>query len=169
MIMINVWMLFYCGATLAEFEFLKGEIGSNLNRLYLVINLKVERVIITNKCIFDKGLFWRLKAWISLSDSWFDLCPLIVVSLSFIFRLGDAECPQCIRFHFQSRLKSLLVDFFQNSFKGNQRLLQDFVPMVLSKFNDDWYEDWEGLFLVSLENVEEVVILEEAHSTVSYL
>ena len=41
--------------------------------------------------------------------------------------------------------------------------------MILSELNNDGYENRESLFLVSLENVKEVVILEEAHSAVSYL
>ena len=41
--------------------------------------------------------------------------------------------------------------------------------MVLREVNDDGHEDGEGLVLVSLENIEEVVILEETHGTVSHL
>ena len=40
----------------------KGKIFSNLNRLYLIVDLVVKRVIIANKRIFDKGLFRSLKA-----------------------------------------------------------------------------------------------------------
>ena len=83
--------------------------------------------------------------------------------------MGNAECLQCLRPHFQSRLERLLVNLFQNCSQGNQRLLQDFMPMVLSELNNDRYEDGESLVFVSLENVEEVVILEEAHRAVSYL
>ena len=43
------------------------------------------------------------------------------------------------------------------------------MPMVFSELNNDGYEYGEGLILVSLEYVEEVVILEETHRTVSYL
>ena len=43
------------------------------------------------------------------------------------------------------------------------------MPMILSELNNDRYEDWECLLLVSLEDVEEVVILEEAHRAVGYL
>ena len=43
------------------------------------------------------------------------------------------------------------------------------MPMILSELNNDRYEDWESLLLVSLADVEEVVILEEAHRAVSYL
>ena len=41
--------------------------------------------------------------------------------------------------------------------------------MVLREVNDDGHEDWEGLVLVGLENIEEVVILEETHGSVSHL
>jgi hypothetical protein len=43
------------------------------------------------------------------------------------------------------------------------------VPVVISKINDDWDEHWEGLILVSLENVQEIIILEEAHSSIGNL
>ena len=43
------------------------------------------------------------------------------------------------------------------------------MPMVFCELNNDRYEDWESLVLVILKNVEEVVILEEAHRAVSYL
>ena len=43
------------------------------------------------------------------------------------------------------------------------------MPMVLSELNNNGYEDWEGFLFVRLENVEEIVILEEAHRAVSYL
>ena len=170
MILINEWMLFYCGATLALFFWVtEAEIRSNLNCLYFVVDFVVKRVIIANKHVFDKGLFRCFKAWISLFDTRFNLSPLIVESLSLIFPLGNAECLQCLRPHFQSCLESLLVNLFQNCSQGNQRLLQDFMPMVLSELNNDRYEDGESLVLVSLKNVEEVVILEEAHRAVSYL
>ena len=170
MILINEWMLIYCGATLALFFRLrKVEIRSNLNCLYFVVDFVVKRVIIANKHVFDKGLFRCFKAWISLSDTRFNLSPLIVESLSLIFPLGNAEFLQCLRSHFQSRLESLLIYLFQNCSECNQWLLQDFMPMVFRELNNDRYEDGEGLILVSLEYVEEVVILEEAHRAVSYL
>ena len=41
--------------------------------------------------------------------------------------------------------------------------------MVVSQVYDDWHQHGEGLVLISLQDVQEVVILEEAHSTVSNL
>lgn len=41
--------------------------------------------------------------------------------------------------------------------------------MVLRQVHDHWHQHGEGLFLVRLEDVEEVVILEEAHGAVTDL
>lgn len=41
--------------------------------------------------------------------------------------------------------------------------------MIISEINDDWDQHGEGLILVGLENVEEVIVLEEAHSSVGHL
>jgi hypothetical protein len=43
------------------------------------------------------------------------------------------------------------------------------VPMVVSQVDNNWHQHWEGLVLVGLQNVEEVIVLEEAHSSVSNL
>lgn len=41
--------------------------------------------------------------------------------------------------------------------------------MVLCEMDDNRHQHGEGLVLVSLEDVEEVVVLEEAHGTVGHL
>jgi hypothetical protein len=41
--------------------------------------------------------------------------------------------------------------------------------MVLSQVNDDRDEHWEGLVFVGLQNIQEIIILEETHGSVSYL
>lgn len=41
--------------------------------------------------------------------------------------------------------------------------------MVFSKVNNNWNQHWECLFLVVLEYIKEVIILEEAHSSISNL
>ena len=47
--------------------------------------------------------------------------------------------------------------------------MENLVPVVVSEVNDDGDEHWESSVLVGLENVQEVVVLEEAHGTVSNL
>ena len=41
--------------------------------------------------------------------------------------------------------------------------------MVLSQVHDDWNKHWERLFLVRFQDVQEIVIFEEAHCPVSNL
>ena len=41
--------------------------------------------------------------------------------------------------------------------------------MLVGEFCDYRHQHWEGLVLVSLKDVQEIVILEEAHSAVSHL
>lgn len=41
--------------------------------------------------------------------------------------------------------------------------------MVFSKVNNNWNQHWECLFLVVLEYIKEVIILEEAHSSIGNL
>ena len=43
------------------------------------------------------------------------------------------------------------------------------MPVRICELIDNWYEHGEGLVLVCLEDIEEVVILEEAHGTISDL
>jgi len=43
------------------------------------------------------------------------------------------------------------------------------VPVILRQVNDNWHKHWEGLILVGLQDVEEVVVFEEAHGSISYL
>ena len=43
------------------------------------------------------------------------------------------------------------------------------MPMVLSYGRYDWYQQWEGDIAVGLQDREEVIILEETHSSISNL
>ena len=43
------------------------------------------------------------------------------------------------------------------------------MPVILSQVNDDWHKHWEGLLLIRLQDVEEVIVFEEAHGSVSDL
>lgn len=43
------------------------------------------------------------------------------------------------------------------------------MPVVVSEVHNDGDEHWEGSVLVGLEDVQEVVVLKEAHGTVSHL
>ena len=41
--------------------------------------------------------------------------------------------------------------------------------MVLSEVHDDRYQHGEGLLLIGLKDIQEVVVLEKAHGAVGYL
>lgn len=70
---------------------------------------------------------------------------------------------------FKGTLECLRVDFLENGLEGIEGLLEDLVPMGFGHVDDDWDEEREGVALVSLEDVEEVVVFEEAHGPIGYL
>jgi hypothetical protein len=47
--------------------------------------------------------------------------------------------------------------------------LQDFVPVILGQVNDNWHKHWERFLLIGLQDVEEVIVLKEAHGSISNL
>ena len=71
--------------------------------------------------------------------------------------------------HLHGLIELIWVDFFEDSLESNERLSEDLMPVVLCELDDNGHEHWEGLLLVRLEDVEEVVVLEEAHGAVSNL
>jgi hypothetical protein len=145
--------------------------SSHSNPLFLVINLFVQVVEVLDRLFFGEWL-QRLfvlvgaKGTFALGDKF---CPLLVELSSLSLTLLDLVLFFGFVVHLERLFEGKGVNFFHNSFQGNQRFLQDFVPVVVSQVNDDWNKHWESLLLVVLEDVQEVVILEEAHSSVSDL
>lgn len=43
------------------------------------------------------------------------------------------------------------------------------MPVIFSQVNNDWHKHWERLLLISLQDIKEIVVFEEAHSSVSDL
>ena len=43
------------------------------------------------------------------------------------------------------------------------------MPMSFGHMNNDWNQQREGITLVCLQDIEEVIVLEKAHSSVSNL
>jgi hypothetical protein len=41
--------------------------------------------------------------------------------------------------------------------------------MSLCHVNNDWNQKWESIAFISFKNIQEIVVLEEAHSSVSHL
>jgi hypothetical protein len=69
--------------------------------------------------------------------------------------------------HFEGFVESEWINFFEDGLQSNQGLLENLMPMVRRQINDDWNQHWECFLLVRLQNVEEVVILKEAHGSVT--
>ena len=74
-----------------------------------------------------------------------------------------------LRIHFESLVEGKWVDLLQDGFESDQRLLENLVPVVLSKVDDNGNQHWEGSLLVVLKDIQEVIILEEAHGSISNL
>jgi hypothetical protein len=43
------------------------------------------------------------------------------------------------------------------------------MPMVVGEINNDGNEHWESFFFIRLQNIEEVIVFEEAHGSVGNL
>ena len=71
--------------------------------------------------------------------------------------------------HLEGFVESERVNLLQDSLESNKRLLENLVPVVFCEVADDRNKHGEGLVLVSLKNVKEVVILEEAHGSIRNL
>ena len=97
------------------------------------------------------------------------LLPLLVEVLPVFVVLFDSIYLFLLGVYLQGLVESQRINFLQNCLQSDQRLLQNFMPMVLSKVHDDGHQHGEGLLLVGLEDVKEVIILEEAHGSVGHL
>ena len=142
---------------------------SQLDCLDLVVDFVVECVKVANQVVFDEGLGWLLVARNRLLQLVVQLAPFVVQGGSLFNVLLHAELLALCRLHLEGLFESIWVNLFQDGLEGNQGLLQDLVPMVLGEAGDDGHEHGEGFVLVGLQDVQEVVVLEEAHGAVSNL
>ena len=95
--------------------------------------------------------------------------PFLIQVLSVLFVLLNCIQLLLLGVHLECFIKCKRIDFLQDGLEGDQGLLQNLMPMVFGQVNNDWHEHWEGLLLVSLEDVQEVVVLKEAHGSISNL
>ena len=70
---------------------------------------------------------------------------------------------------FEGFVEGKRIDLFKDGLERDEGLLKNLMPVVLSEVNDDWNEHGEGLVLVGFQNVQKVVIFEEAHSSIGDL
>jgi len=69
----------------------------------------------------------------------------------------------------QSLIEGLIIDFLQNCLQSIEGLLQYLVPVSVGNLNDDWYQKRECECFVALKDGQEVIVLEEAHSSICHL
>jgi len=143
--------------------------GSDLDELFLVINLSIQLIKISNQFIALKWHLWLSITWHLLLEFHVQLVPLFIKLLSILRVLLNLVSALLLRSHLERIVEGEWVDLFEDCFESDERFLQDFVPVILSQVHDDWDEHGERLLLVGLENVEEIVILEEAHGSIGNL
>jgi len=95
--------------------------------------------------------------------------PLLIEVLSIFLILLDCKLLLLGWVHLEGFFVGKRVDLLQDSLEGDEGLLQDLVPMVLCKVHDDWHQHWESLLFIGLQNVQEIIILEEAHGSIGNL
>ena len=143
--------------------------NSCLNELLFVVNLTVEVVEVLDQLGAFEWVEWLFEGSIGSLELQVELLPLLVQALSVFFvHLHGVHLLLC-GVHLEGLVEGQWIDFLENGLESNERLLEDLVPVVISEVNNDGHKHWEGLLLVSLEDVQEVVVLEEAHGPVSNL
>ena len=142
---------------------------SHLNALNLVIHFVVKLVVVSDQLVAGEWKIWLLEVRVVLGKFSVEFIPSVVVLSSLIFVLLDSEWLAHVWLHFKGLLEGVWVNFLQDSLESNQTLLEDLVPMVLSEIVDDWHKHWESFVLVGLQDVQEVVVFEEAHGSVGNL
>ena len=95
--------------------------------------------------------------------------PLLVHKFSVIGILLDSVLLLGRGTQLEGLVEGQWVNFLQDCLQRDERLLQDLVPVILRQVNDDWHKHWEGLLLVRLQDVEEVIVFEETHGPVGDL
>jgi energy-converting hydrogenase A subunit M len=98
-----------------------------------------------------------------------ELLPFGVEVLPIFLVHGDGVLLLLTWVQLESFVESKRIDFLKDSLKSNQGLLENLVPVVISEVTNDWHKHWEGLLLIGLEDVQEVIILKEAHCSISNL
>ena len=142
---------------------------SQFDSLDLVVDFMVERVEVTDECFFDKGTRGWLVARISLLQAMVEDIPLLIELVPLLRVLLHTELLAHLRLHLHSLFERIWVNLLQDRLQCDQRLLQDLVPVVLSQINDYRHQHRECLVLVSLQDVQEVIVLKEAHGSVCNL
>ena len=115
---------------------------------------------------------WVLRlcvAGIALFEFLIEALPLAVVVLAVVLVLLHRVLLLLRGVHTEGLLEGEGIDLLKDRLKGDQGFLQDLVPVLVRQLRDNRDQHREGLVLVGLQDVQEVVILKEAHGPVSDL
>jgi len=133
-----------------RFEIRHGLSLSQVDELLLVVDFVIQLVVVTNAlgCFeWNEGLAEISLALLQLSV---ELIPLAVKVLAVFLVLSYCVCLAGSRSHLQCLLESIWINLFQDSLQSNERLLEDFMPVILGQINNDRDEHGEGFVLVRL-------------------
>jgi len=129
----------------------------------------IKLVEVTDQILLLEGELRLLIAAILLAELLVEAVPLLVVVLAVILVLLHGILLLLGSVHTQGLLESESVNLFQDCLEGNQRFLENLMPVFVSEFGDHGHKHGESLVPVLFQDVEEVVILEEAHGAISDL
>ncbi len=124
--------------------------ASEVKELFLIVDTMVEFIEISDEVLLLERVFGLLVSGILLLELGVELFPFFVIVLAIIFVLLDRILLPLVGIHSECLLESEWIDLLEDGLEGDQRLLQDLVPMLVSKLSDYWDEHWESLVLVSL-------------------
>ena len=129
----------------------------------------VKWVEVADQRFFHEGAERRLETRLRFLETIVQHAPFLIVLVSLLRILLHAELFPDFRLHLHGLLESIRIDFLENGLQGDEGLLEDLVPVVLGEVHDDGHQHGESLVLICLQDVQEVVVFEEAHGSICHL
>ena len=129
----------------------------------------IQLVEVSDEVLLSEGEVRLLVRSVALLELQVEAFPLLVVVFAVVLVLLDCIDLLLGGIHAESLLESERIYLLENGFEGDERLLKNLVPVLISEFCYHRDKHGEGLVLVGLQNVQEVVVFEEAHCAVGYL
>ena len=126
-------------------------------------------VEIADQVVLAEWQFRFFEAGIVVFNSIVESVPLIIHRDTLgEFLLNAVDLPLLL-LHLKGIFERDWVNLLEDGLKSDEGLLQDLVPVVIGQVDDHRHQHWEGLLFVCFQDVEEVVVLKEAHGAISHL
>ena len=126
---------------------------SSSNEFFFIIDLSIESIEIFYQHIASEWESWLNIIRILRGNLGIEFFPFLIKIISIFWSLHYCMNFLLLWVHLESFIESNRINFFQNCLQSNQRLLKNFVPMILSKFNNDWNKHWECFLFVSFKDI----------------